>query len=108
MEKLHKFLSRFHLKTGGRLFGFGNSPESDWKVILIFTLVLLVAVLVTDTFIFLEVNKDKSSVVKDSISSKEKILDVLLLRKTVSYYQNKMLEFDLIKNSPTAPPDPSI
>lgn len=96
-------------KIGGRLFGFGTSPEADWRIILISTIILAVLVLAFSVFLFTKIDKREIFVVEKSEEQREKALDISLLRETVFYYQNKALEFERIKNATsTEAVDPSL
>lgn len=88
--------------------GFGASPEADWKIILISTMILAVLVIALSVFVFIKVDKGEIFVVERSVDKEEKALDISLLRETVLYYQNKALEFERIKNSVTLIVDPSL
>ena len=63
---------------------------------------------ITFVLIFIKIDKGEIFVVKRSEIEGEKSLDVSLLHKTVSYYQNKALEFERIKNIKTQAVDPSL
>lgn len=95
-------------KVNGRLFGFGTSPEADWKIILISTIILTVLVIALSVFLFIKVDKGEIFMVEKSVGQKEKALNISLLKETVFYYQNKALEFERIKSSVTPTADPSL
>lgn len=108
MENSRMSMKKWNWRINGRLFGFGTSPEADWKIILILTMILAVLVIVLSAFMFIKINRGEIFVVKRSIEQEEKVLDTSLLRETVLYYQNKALEFEKIKNSVTPATDPSL
>ena len=98
MEDPQTSLKKSGWKIRGKL-GFGTSPEADWKIILISTVVLTVLVVTLSVLIFIKVNERELFMVEQLEEEKGQTLDTLLLRKTVLYYQNKALEFDRIKNA---------
>jgi|SRR3989344_9072915 len=108
MENPQTFLKKLNWKVNGWLFGFGTSSEADWKIIFISTVVLAVLVIVLSVFIFIKINKGEIFVVKKSAEPEKKTLDLSLLRKTVSYYENKALEFERIRSVKTPAVDPSL
>ena len=108
MEDPQTSLKKSGWKIRGKL-GFGTSPEADWKIILISTVVLTVLVVTLSVLIFIKVNERELFMVEQLEEEKGQTLDTLLLRKTVLYYQNKALEFDRIKNAGTSTvADPSL
>ncbi|OHA92437.1 MAG: hypothetical protein A2665_00385 [Candidatus Zambryskibacteria bacterium RIFCSPHIGHO2_01_FULL_46_30] len=108
MEDPQASLKKSGWKVRGRL-GFGTSPEADWKIIVISTMVLTVLVVALSIWIFIKVNEREFFTVEPLEEERGKTLDTLLLRKTVLYYQNKALEFDRIKNAGTSTvADPSL
>ena len=108
MEDPQTSLKKSGWKIRGRL-GFGTSPEADWKIILISTMVLTVLVVTLSVWIFIKVNQREFFTVEPPEEERGKTLDTLLLRKTVLYYQNKALEFERIKNATTTSTvDPSL
>ena len=108
MENPQTFLKKLNWKINGRLFGFGTSSEADWKIIFISTVVLAVLVIVLSVFIFIKINKGEIFVVKKSAEPEKKALNLSLLRETVSYYENKALEFERIKSVKIEAVDPSL
>ena len=108
MEDPQASLKKSGWKVRGRL-GFGTSPEADWKIILISTIILTVLVIALNVLIFIKVNTRELFMVEQLEEEKGQTLNALLLRKTVLYYQNKALEFERIKNAGTSTAaDPSL
>ncbi len=101
MEDPQTSLKKSGWKIRGRL-GFGTSPEADWIIILISTMVLTIFVVAFSVWIFIKVNQREFFTMEPLEEEKGKTLDTLLLRETVSYYQNKALEFERIKNAGTS------
>lgn len=108
MKDLKTFFKNFKFSFGGRLFGFGTSPESDWKVIFISSVVLTIAVIAGSVFMFIKIDKGEIFVSKGFSSQEENTLDIELLRETVSYYQNKIIEFEENGNLSLPTVDPSL
>jgi hypothetical protein len=108
MENKQTFFKKFSLNANGRIFGFGTSPEADWKIIFISTVVLVTTVIVLSIFIFIKIDKGEIFVIERLPDQGEKILNLSLLKETVSYYQNKAIEFERIKNSASPSADPSL
>jgi hypothetical protein len=109
MTKLHLAMPRLNWKSNGRLFGFGTSPETDWKIILVSAVVLAFIVITLCAYMFIKINKGEIFLVDQSTDTEAKTLDVEVLRETVSYYQSKALEFEHIRNATTTEAvDPSL
>lgn len=92
----------------GRLFGFGTSPEADWKIIIVSIVVLVILVIILSVFIFIKIDKGEIFAIEQPIEQGEKALDANLLRETVTYYQNKKLEFESIRDLTASSSDPSL
>ncbi len=107
MENPRTSLKKLNWKVNGRLFGFGTSPEADWKIIFISTTILAVFVIALSVFMFIKIDRGGIFVVERSAEEREMTLDASLLRETVLYYQNKALEFKRIKSAITPATDPS-
>ncbi|MDO8728918.1 MAG: hypothetical protein Q7K26_03410 [bacterium] len=101
-------LSKLNWKVNGRLFGFGTSPDADWKIIFISTTILIAFVVVFSVFMFIKINKGGIFVVENPVEQEQQVLDTSLLKETVLYYQNKALEFERIKSSVIPATDPSL
>ena len=108
MDNLRKFFAQLNVQKDGRLFGHGTSPEADWKIIFISTMVLAVLVIGLSTFVFIKIDRGEIFVVEKLAEQGDKILDLSLLRETVSYYQDKAVEFERIKRVKTPSVDPSL
>ena len=108
MENLQTSFKKLNWKTDGRLFGFGTSPEADWKIIFISTVALALLVIIISAFIFIKIDKGEIFVVEQSDEQGEKTLDISLLKETVSYYEGKAVEFERIKRASTPAVDPSL
>ena len=101
-------MSKLNWKVNGRLFGFGTSPDADWKIIFITTTMLSIFVIISSVILFVKVDTGGIFIVEKSTEQEAVVLDISLLKETVLYYQNKALEFERIKDSVVPIPDPSL
>jgi hypothetical protein len=108
MDNERSSAKKFSLNIEGRLFGFGTSPEVDWKIIFMSAVVLGVLLIALSAYIFIKIDKAELFAIEQSADQSEKTLDTKALKEVVSYYQNKAIEFEKIKNSVTASTDPSL
>jgi len=91
----------------GKTFGWGESPDADWKVILLSTVVVLI---LAASWSFYFYTKTENGVVAEGegVVIEAKTLDIEVLKSTSVYYQNKALEFEKIKSGSSTPVvDPS-
>ena len=108
MINLYTSLKKFKWRVGGHLFGFGTSPQADWKIIFISTLVLTLLALVLSGFIFIKIDKGEIFVIDKPLEQRGKTLDISLLKEIISYYQGKAREFERIKSLVVPATDPSL
>jgi len=108
MENLKTFFKKSDLKFSGNLFGFGTSPEADWKVIFISSAILAIAFVSFSVYIFIGVDKGEIFVSEKSVGQEGQIFDSALLAETVSYYEAKALEFTEMKKAGIPSVDPSL
>ena len=108
MEKLQTFFKKSDLKFSGNLFGFGTSPEADWKVIFISSAILALSFVIFSAYIFIGVDKGEIFVSEEPVGQEEQIFDSALLTETVSYYEAKALEFTEMKKVEIPSVDPSL
>ena len=109
MNALHTFFARLHLKSHGRFLGFGTSPAADWKIIFFSTAFLAVLIIISSVFLFIKIDKGEIFAVEKSVGKTKKVLNTVILRDTISYYQAKTLEFERIKKTKVSPDaDPSL
>ena len=87
------------LESGKWLFGLGTSPDADWKIIFVSTIILAILMITLNVFMFVKIDRQEVVVSDETNKDKQKVLDLSELRETVLYYRNKALEFDKIKNS---------
>ncbi|MFZ2763798.1 MAG: hypothetical protein WAX80_02050 [Minisyncoccia bacterium] len=108
MENLQTSFKKVNWKVSGRLFGFGTSPEADWKIIFVSGLTFALLLIVLSIFMFIKIDKGEIFVVEKIEGENEKTLDIARLQETVSYYQNKAVEFERIKAAKVSAVDPSL
>jgi len=106
MEKLQTFFKKLSWKPSGRLLSFGVSPEEDWKIIFISSIILVFVVIILNVYIFIKIDKGEIFGVTKS-TEQEELLDISLLKETVFYYQNKALKFESFNSGDTSIVDPS-
>lgn len=108
MENLQTSFKKSIWKVGGRLFKLGASPEADWKIIFVSTIVLIVSVVALSVFMFIKIDKGEIFVVQRLAGQGQEALNISILKETVSYYQKKAREFEKIKNEKVGAVDPSL
>ena len=109
MNDLRTSLKKLNWKIDGKIFGFGTSPEADWRIIFISTIILIASVITLGVFVFRQTNQTDIFMPGDLDVPEGQILDTSVLRETILYYQNKESEFGRIKNSALlVPADPSL
>lgn len=108
MENFKGFLKKPDLKFSGNPFGFGTSPEADWKVIFISSVILAISFVIFSVYIFIKIDKGEIFVSKKTTNQDGQVLDTTLLTETVSYYEAKALEFKEMKMIRISTVDPSL
>ena len=106
--KLNINLKKISLKRNGHLFGYGNGPDADWRIIFIVLAIFMIAVIASGLYIFLEINRGELFSPKEEAAATPTRLNTALLDKTISYYQYKATELEKIKASKESIKDPSI
>ncbi|MEK7461624.1 MAG: hypothetical protein AAB586_00950 [Patescibacteria group bacterium] len=107
MKDSLKLWKKLNWKINGRIFGFGTSPEADWKIIFVSSVMFMVLIIAFSIFMFREINRGSIFVTETPVIQEEQIIDTSLLKETVLYYQNKALEFKKLKSSAPSGTDPS-
>jgi len=87
---------------------WGRSAEGDWKIIFIVAAIFALCSIALSTFIFIKIDKGEIFLVEKTTEDSAESLNVEKLKETNSYYKNKALEFERIKNSNPAHVDPSL
>lgn len=91
-----------------RPFGWGSSPDADWKVIFVGTLLLISLVTIFNLVVFFRVDKGEFFA-EEEVTAEIPTLDTEELKETLNYYQNKALEFErLTSGEATVVVDPSL
>ena len=89
------------------LFKLGENQESDWKIISLSTAVLATLIIALSVFTFIKIDKGEIFSANEAVVESSG-LDLNLLKETVSYYENKKLEFERIKSLKPVGVDPSL
>ncbi|KKQ82936.1 MAG: hypothetical protein UT07_C0014G0012 [Parcubacteria group bacterium GW2011_GWB1_38_8] len=107
MDILHTFFSKliFRKKSFVKL---DSNPEIDWKIIFISTAILVIITIISSVYMFIKIDKGEIFLVKKMGDDKTRTLDISILRETVSYYQNKAIEFERLKSKRVSTVDPSL
>ena len=107
MEFLNIFSKLADYKRAPRQI-FGLSPESDWRIILIASITLVILVIGLSVGIFIKIDKGEIFVVKESEDTTENALNTSLLQRAATYYQDKAVTFEEIKAREATATDPSL
>lgn len=99
---------KIYPKFNWHFLHWGRSPEDDWKIIFSITTILVFCSIALSAFIFMKIDKGEIFLVEKTDENTEKSLDFEKLKQAVSYYENKALEFERIKNSQPTGVDPSL
>lgn len=105
------FNRKIDLKRDGRTFGWGASPDSDWKVIFITTMTLALLVGAWDALTYFKVRSGDLAAGVASGESENATLNKESLKRAVEYYQAKEIEFEKLKRgsaTTTTATDPSL
>ncbi|MBI2674051.1 MAG: hypothetical protein HYX23_02095 [Candidatus Zambryskibacteria bacterium] len=108
MKDPKTFLTKLNWKINGRVFGWGASPEADWKIIFISTAALIVLIVILSVFMFRQIDKEGIFITEKPTGQEKRALDTSLLKETVLYYQQKALELKKVKESVFKTADPSL
>jgi hypothetical protein len=109
MNDVNSIMKKFEWKSQGGLFGWGISPEADWKIIFVSTIVLVGLVTILNFFIFVKMNRGEIFVIEDNGEAEIATLDMEKIKTTASYYQDKEAEFQKWRNGVnTVIVDPSL
>jgi hypothetical protein len=106
MDRLHLFSKKFG--KGRRSLSFGTNPEADWKFIFIYTVVIILLVTLFNIVIFIKIDKGEIFTTERPLEEEKGVFNLAGLKNTVSYYQNKGLEFERIKKEKVPTADPSL
>ena len=101
MNNLKAYFNKINFRINGSLFGFGTSPNYDWKIIFTITVILIVLVTTLNVFMFLKSQKGELSTSEQTAQGEDLALDLEKVRELNSYYKTKALEFNRIKRGGT-------
>lgn len=105
------FNKKIEWKHDGRTFGWGASPDADWKVIFLATFFLIVVVAAWDVFTYFKVKSGDLSASDVSGETELPKLNSDSLKNILEYYADKADELEKIKagtSSTMNPSDPSV
>jgi hypothetical protein len=108
MSDLNSILKNLDWNTK-RPFGWSTSPDSDWRVIFIGTVLLMVLASFLNIAIFLRVERGKFFASEEPVVEETLTFDTNELKKTLESYENRAAEFKrLTSGSASVVSDPSI
>lgn len=97
MENFRKIFSKITLTKNGKFLGIGSSPEADWMVILVTTVLFMIFAVAFSAYMFIKINKGEIFVIEKDTDDSSQTLDIALLRDVVRDYNKKALEFERFK-----------
>lgn len=95
-------------KKGFRMARFGESPESDWKIIFISAVILSVLSISVSAFIFAKIGNGGIFGAEEVSNPEDTALSVDRLEAAVPYYQEKSAEFGRLRSGVVPSSDPSL
>lgn len=107
MTDLQTSLKRINKAISDKIPRFGISPESDWKIISVSTVLLAILVVILSVFVFIKIDKGEIFLTEKTVGFQEKAVDPKILNQTVDYYEAKAALFDEVLREGTGVPDPS-
>jgi len=99
---------RIHIHKNGKLFGFGVSPNDDWKVLSIIFGVLMLAAAIFGVYMFVKIDEGDIFVVEKTVTPPATTLNQALLTGTLQFYKDRAIRFNTIKAVEATVPDPSL
>ena len=91
------------------LIDLRKGAASDWKIILVSTLILSTLIIGAAVLMFVKIDKREVFVVENtSVKSEQNLNLAALLDETITYYQGKVLKFEKIKHDGIETIDPSL
>lgn len=96
-----------NVKRNGRLFGFGTSPEADWKIILITTVLFTIATVSFSAYMFIEIHRGEFFQPDSQTSISTRPLDQELLEKVLAEHESREARLLEITANKEIIPDPS-
>lgn len=93
---------------GGSFLGWGQSAHRDWKIILSGFIVVVLFSFLFSFLVFRQINNVGASTVVQNETVENSVIDTILLKKIISYYEDQAKKFEKIKSTRSALIDPSI
>jgi len=103
-----KLTFKIHLHKNGKLFGWGVSPNADWKILFTVFSILIIGVFVLGIYIFLAIANGDIFLVDKALTTIDKKFDAESIKKTVIFYDARAKKLQEIKNSGNSISDPSL
>ncbi|KND48498.1 MAG: hypothetical protein AB200_02095 [Parcubacteria bacterium C7867-005] len=97
-----------HLHKNGKLFGFGVSPNADWKAIFVGLILLTFLMAVLGVYMFVKISQGGIFMADKKEPEIQSTLDLITLKKTVRYYENRAKIFEEIKKTKDSTVDPTL
>ena len=107
MDNILKFFKETNWKIKSPKFTFGTGPEADWKIIFISAITLVVLAITLSIYMYIKIDKGEIFTIDKTKEGEKHVLNIDLLKETVSYYQDKYLKFESIDRVNTSIVDPS-
>lgn len=107
---MNPFSNKIRLRVNGKLFGFGSSPEADWKAIFVVTVALIIIGIVVNAYIFIKLDKGEIFLADTPRLEEKNTLNITELNTVLDYYRNKSENLQGILSGTTNPSvvDPSL
>lgn len=93
---------------GGSFLGWGQSAHRDWKIILSGFIVVVLFSFLFSFLVFRQINNIGASVAVQSETVESSVIDTVLLKKIILYYEDQAKKFEKIKSTKNTLIDPSI
>ena len=97
-----------NLYKNGRLFGFGVSPNDDWKILFTIFLILIMAVSLLGVYMFIAIANGDIFLVDQTPAPIIEKLNITQLQKTILYYDTRAKNLEVIKVNNNQVIDPSL
>lgn len=83
-----------------------DKARHDWKIMIIFFLLVYVAITIVNFFIFFEIDKGEIFSVSPQSETRENSVNKKLLEETVNIFESKRIKFENLRS--VSIPDPSL
>jgi len=110
-SNIQKILKNIKARLDKQRFQPGRSvthPTRDWKIILGAFTALNIVIIILSTFLFLQINKGEIFLVDSTSPSTVDSIDKVLLKETLSFFEEKERVFESLKRNKPTLVDPSL